>query len=175
MASYTQGLMDLGATVCTLRRPRCPACPLQDSCVAARQGDAQRYPVKTRRLQRSQLTVWLLHAVDGQGRVWLQPRPDQGIWAGLQCLPQYDSQPALMASLPAPAHATVRVHAPFRHVLTHRDLDIHIVSALLAAEAAVAPGGAWHPPAQALGLGLPAPVRRFLAQDLVQEAAGGAP
>jgi A/G-specific adenine glycosylase len=162
MPIYTQGLMDLGATVCTLRRPACAACPLADRCVAAREGQPERYPVKTRRLRRSRQTLWLLHAVDGQGRVWLARRPATGIWARLHCLPQYASSDDLMRDVPEPARATAVMHAPFTHVLTHRDLDIHVVSVRLPASAQRADEGRWRAAADWAALGLPAPVRRFL-------------
>jgi len=58
---YTQGLMDLGATLCLARRPACERCPLAADCVARAQGDVERYPVKTRRLKRGQRqNAWLL-------------------------------------------------------------------------------------------------------------------
>jgi A/G-specific adenine glycosylase len=51
--AYTQGLMDLGATVCTPRQPSCLLCPWQDLCVARREGRPEAYPVKTRKLKRA--------------------------------------------------------------------------------------------------------------------------
>jgi A/G-specific adenine glycosylase len=162
MPIYTQGLMDLGATVCTLRRPACAACPLASRCVAARQGQPERYPVKTRRTRRTRQTLWLLHAVDGRGRVWLARRPAAGIWARLHCLPQYASREELMRALPEPARAKAVAHAPFNHALTHRDLDIHIISVRLPATALKADEGGWRAAADWAALGLPAPVRRFL-------------
>jgi A/G-specific adenine glycosylase len=161
MPAYTQGLMDLGAGVCTGRRPACTVCPLVDGCVAAGEGQPERYPVKTRRVARTQQTLWLLHARDPHDRVWLQQRPQQGIWARLFCLPLHTGREALLAVLPPPARAQAIEHAPFRHVLTHRDLDLHIVSARLPA---AGPGadGAWFAPHEWPPLGLPAPIRRFL-------------
>jgi A/G-specific adenine glycosylase len=162
MPAYTQGLMDLGATICTLRRPACTACPLASRCIAAREGQPERYPVKTRRVARSRLILWLLHAVDEQGRVWLAPRPATGIWARLHCLPEYGTCEQLLNDLPAPARAAAVFHTPFTHVLTHRDLDIHVVSANLPASQRRADEGCWHTAASWPELGLPAPVRRFL-------------
>lgn len=85
--AYTQGLMDLGARVCTARRPDCGACPLAATCIARAQGRPQAYPVKTRRARRQRRAselLWLIH----RGRVWLVPRPGEGVWAGLWCLPE---------------------------------------------------------------------------------------
>jgi A/G-specific adenine glycosylase len=164
MPAYTQGLMDLGATVCTRRNPVCAACPLASRCAAAREGQAERYPVKTRRAARRALAVWLLHAVDERGRVWLVPRPARGIWARLYCLPEYATRADLLSALPPPARAAAVCQPPIAHALTHRDLDLRVVSVRLPAAALGDAGGAgrWHAPEAWPALGLPAPVRRFL-------------
>ena len=161
MPAYTQGLMDLGAGLCTRRRPACTACPLVDRCVAAGEGKPEQYPVRTRRVARAQLTLWLLHARDAQGRVWLVQRPASGIWARLFCLPVHADRAALLASLPGAARGGVVEHPPVRHVLTHRDLDLHIVGA---AVLGTVPAGAgrWFAPHEWPSLGLPAPIRKFL-------------
>ncbi|MDO5693298.1 MAG: A/G-specific adenine glycosylase [Pseudomonadota bacterium] len=161
MPAYTQGVMDLGASICTLRRPACTACPLVDKCVAAGEGQPERYPVRTRRLVRGQITLWLLHARDAQGRVWLRQQPEKGIWARLYCLPPHDGHEALMNSLPVTARDGAVRHAPFRHVLTHRDLDIHVVSAVVRPTDMTGPGR-WCTPPEWAALGLPAPIRKFL-------------
>ena len=79
MPRYTQGLMDLGATVCAPRQPTCLLCPVQPVCKAQREGAPEKYPVKTRKLKRSTESWWLLWAQDAAGRVWLQRRPDAGV------------------------------------------------------------------------------------------------
>ena len=159
MPRYTQGLMDLGATVCLPRNPSCLLCPVQAQCVAAQEGRPDAYPVKTRKLKRSAESLWLLHAQAGDGSVWLQKRPTPGVWAGLYCLPVFGSRDALDAALPARA----RVHEvePFVHVLTHKDLHLHPVQAVLPAGWS-AGEGAWFGAREWPALGLPAPVRRFL-------------
>ena len=163
MPAYTQGLMDLGATVCRRTRPDCGACPLQAVCVAAASGEPQRYPVKSRRLRRSQQTLWLLHAHDGRGGVWLVQRPAPGIWARLYCLPVYLARDDLLASLPPAARAGAVEWPPLRHVLTHRDLDLHVLSVCWPPGApARADGGAWFSALAWPGLGLPAPIRGLL-------------
>ena len=163
MPTYTQGLMDLGAGICTLRRPACTVCPLVDGCVAAGQGAPERYPVKTRRVARGQITLWLLHAQDEQGRVWLQQRPDKGIWARLFCLPLFDDRATLLASLPARVHGQAVTEPPRRHVLTHRDLDLHPVSVRLRATDLRHADGRWFGADEWPALGLPAPIRGLLA------------
>ena len=162
MPRYTQGLMDLGATVCLPRNPSCLLCPLQPDCVAAREGRPGAYPVKTRKLKRSAESLWLLRAHDAQGAVWLQKRPSPGVWAGLYCLPVFTSREALEAVLPARARRALRDAEPFVHVLTHKDLHLHPVEARLGVAQAPSGEGGWFAAGDWPALGLPAPVRRLL-------------
>ncbi len=167
MPRYTQGLMDLGAGICLPRNPNCLLCPLQEACVARRDGNPQDYPVRTRKLERSAQAWWLLLRQDGAGRLWLERRPPTGIWAGLYCPPVYDSRAALDEALQLHASCDARDLPAFTHVLTHRDLHLHPV---LARDATPQPNAhcaeqqsGWFAPAQWPALGLPAPVRKLLA------------
>ena len=100
MPRYTQGVMDLGATVCLARKPAVLACPVAELCVARREGKPESYPVKTRKLKRSAQSLWLLWAQTRDGAVWLRQRPTPGVWAGLYCFALFDSREALVAAVP---------------------------------------------------------------------------
>ena len=163
MPAYTQGLMDLGATVCLARNPACPACPVRELCAAQREGKPEGYPVKTRKLKRSSQSLWLLRAQGRDGSVWLEKRPPAGIWGGLHCLPVFDSREALQAAVPATARARLQDDAAFVHVLTHKDLHLHPVAAQLSAASLRGRAGAWFASGEWPQLGLPAPIRRLLA------------
>lgn len=165
MPRYTQGVMDLGATVCLPRNPSCLLCPVQAVCAASQQGRPEDFPVQTRRLKRSAESLWLLHARSGDGAVWLQKRPTPGVWAGLYCLPVFASRAALEEALPRAARGKLRDSEPFVHVLTHKDLHLHPVQAVLASEWR-AGEGAWFGPQEWPRLGLPAPVRKLLAAQV---------
>jgi A/G-specific adenine glycosylase len=167
MPRYTQGLMDLGATVCTPKKPQCAQCPVADACVAKAEGQPEAYPVKTRKLKRSSEQLWLLHAVTHDGDVWLIQRPQTGVWAGLYCLPVFESFDALLAALPAKHHAQLHESAVFKHVLTHKDLHLHPVELTLPSP--VKPGaaigeGQWVANTDWPALGLPAPIRKLLTR-----------
>jgi A/G-specific adenine glycosylase len=167
---YTQGLMDLGATLCLARAPRCEACPVRADCRALRAGDPQAYPVKSRRLKRGQRqNLWLwLHWDE---RVWLQRRPEQGVWAGLWSLPEFDAEADLLrATRGWPGR--LQALPSFVHTLTHRDWTLHprrwTLPASTAAErvdeiTAAWPGGRWFTQPEALAAGLPAPLRKLLS------------
>ncbi|HSV84274.1 MAG TPA: A/G-specific adenine glycosylase [Ramlibacter sp.] len=161
MPRYTQGLMDLGATLCLPRNPACLLCPVREPCTAAREGRPEAYPVKTRKLKRSAESLWLLHAQDSDGKVLLQKRPTPGVWAGLYCLPVFGSRDALEQALPKAARRRLRDAEPFVHVLTHKDLHLHPVQVELP-PAWAGLEGAWFAPGEWPNLGLPAPVRKLL-------------
>lgn len=164
MPGYTQGLMDLGASVCLVRNPNCPICPLCELCVARRQGRPEHFPVKTRKLKRGAESLWLLQAQTAGGAFWLAKRPTPGIWAGLYCLPVFESREALQAKLPRRFHARLRDVPPFTHVLTHKDLHLHPVAAQLPASALAGVEGAWVAADRWAALGLPAPIRTLLSR-----------
>ena len=92
MPVYTQAIMDLGATVCTPRQPRCEQCPVAEDCVALAQNRQAELPVKNRKIQRQSQSWWMLMVTHPKRGVWLQQRPSHGIWAGLYCFPCFESQ-----------------------------------------------------------------------------------
>jgi A/G-specific adenine glycosylase len=167
MPRFTQGVMDLGATVCTPKKPQCTQCPVADACVAKAEGQPEAYPVKTRKLKRVSEQLWLLHAVTRQGHVWLMQRPQTGVWACLYCLPVFESFDALLAALPTKYHAQLEEGAVFKHVLTHKDLHLHPVALTLPSTVKMGASmgeGQWVAKADWPALGLPAPIRQLLAR-----------
>ncbi|BEP60266.1 A/G-specific adenine glycosylase [Variovorax sp. V213] len=164
IASYTQGVMDLGATVCLPRKPSCTICPVNTTCMGLREGQPERYPVKTRKLKRSAQSLWALLARDAEGRIWLEKRPEKGIWAGLYCLPVFESREELLAALPSSEQRHAQDLQPFVHVLTHKDLHLHPV--LLRSGGQLQGDAARWVDAEEWGrLGLPAPVRKLLLES----------
>lgn len=163
MPAYTQGVMDLGATVCTSRKPKCLLCPLNDLCAANRQGRPDEYPVRSRRIKRGTQALWLLWLQNAQtGAVWLHRRPQVGIWAGLHCLPVFESAEALESSWP---QGMPWVHEPMvSHALTHKELLLHPVRLRWLEDWPLPDAGRWVSQDEWVALGLPAPVRRLLEQ-----------
>jgi A/G-specific adenine glycosylase len=164
MPRYTQGLMDLGATVCTVRNPQCARCPLAGSCVALRQQQVECYPVKTRKLKRSSESIWLLWAQTAQGSIWLSKRPSPGVWGALYCFPWFGARSALVNAVPGRYQAALQDAAVFTHALTHKDLFLHPVRLLLPTTVKLAADGAWFVAEEWPNLGLPAPVRKLLTR-----------
>lgn len=162
MPRYTQGLMDLGATLCTHRKPECPRCPMREDCRALQEGRPEHYPVKTRKLKRSAQSLWLLCATTDAGEVYLQQRPSKGVWGSLFTQPLFDSEEALRAALPVRLQKQLQFEPAFVHVLTHKDLHLHPVRLRLATDEKLGEG-AWYSAQAWPAMGLPAPVRQLLA------------
>ena len=167
MQAYTQGLVDLGATVCTRSKPACTACPMLDGCVAANSGRTAELPQrKPRKAVPQRETVMLLALY--QGQVLLQRRPPSGIWGGLLSLPEFDSTLAVDDWLAANADGEllpawpemVHVFTHFRLTITPQPVQLHS----LAGSACHDNGWQWLPLAEAVDAGVPAPVRKLLLQ-----------
>lgn len=181
MPRYTQGLMDLGATICTGRQPKCLLCPVQALCIGRAQGSPEKYPVKTRKLKRSAQSISLLWAQRPDGSVWLEKRPATGIWSGLYCLPVFDSDDAFKSLLPESLEGRVEALPAFVHVLTHKDLYLSPwIAGFLADQpmpesmvSEARPAG-WFSAQAWPALGLPAPIRKLLSQDASEASDGSA-
>jgi A/G-specific adenine glycosylase len=151
---YTQGLMDLGAGVCTRKRPACAECPLRATCKAYARGKPEAFPRprprKPRPVRKTSMLL-LLH----KGEVLLQKRPPTGVWGGLWCLPEVG--PGMTK-----AGKTLPV---LRHEFTHFTLDITPVARFLESASlhAAEPGQLWLPVEEAVGAAVPAPVRTLLS------------
>jgi len=172
MPRYTQGLMDLGATVCKAS-PACDVCPLAQLCVARRLGQMQSYPVKTRKVRRSAQSIWLLLAQSADGCIWLSKRPSPGVWGGLYCCALFNDRESLQAALPTRHHAALHELAALTHVLTHKDLYLHPVQVWLPKSARPSADGGWIAASDWPRLGLPAPVRKLLMQVSCSPTPGG--
>jgi A/G-specific adenine glycosylase len=176
MPAYTQGVMDLGATLCARAKPRCQDCPVRGLCQAAQRDEPTRFPIKTRKLRRTAESLWGLLAVNAKDEVLLVKRPSRGIWAELHCLPMFAQAATLEAQLPV-AVARQAVSLPVvKHVLTHKDLHLHTqhvqLSAAQANQLARALSGRWCAATEWEKLGLPTPVRQLLTQTFERPARG---
>jgi A/G-specific adenine glycosylase len=162
MPHYTQGVMDLGATLCTTRSPDCLRCPVEKLCAAKKLGKPEAFPVKTKTLKRTSQSLWLLWAAKQDGSVYLEQRPTPGVWAGLYCLPVFDSFEALSAAVPPVDVSLLEDGAVFKHVLTHKDLHIHPVHLTVKTKSDIKVAGQWFAANEWPKLGLPAPIRKLL-------------
>lgn len=165
--TYTQGLMDLGASVCVRRNPACPVCPLHGMCHAYRHQQTAILPAaRPRKMLPQRVTVLLL--LRSGNRILLEKRPRHGIWGGLWSLPEAD--PGSDARQTAKQRFGLETEAlpalpAFDHTFTHFRLRAMPQPLRLIGKADLPPGCAalWMDREDVLAAALPAPVRRLLA------------
>ena len=131
---YAQAAMDLGATVCTPRRPDCGACPWRDACRARRAGIAESLPARAPRKKKPKRFGTVFWAVDGTGAVLLRRRPEKGLLGGMMEFPSTDWREAPWTDAAAVALAPVAADwsplpATVHHVFTHFELELGLLAA----------------------------------------------
>jgi A/G-specific adenine glycosylase len=165
--AYTQGLMDLGATLCTRANPRCAACPVAADCVAFNDARTDSLPAPRPRARLPRRAVTML-VLERAGEVLLERRPPVGIWSGLWSLPEVPVGTDIGDYVRSRFGATPGEPQPLRcidHVFTHFALTMHPVSVPITRwpTTADAPGVAeWFTHEAAIAAALPAPIRTLV-------------
>jgi len=162
--AYTQGIMDLGATVCTRASPRCGACPFEDDCLANRQGRQRELPGPRPRKALPEKAAGMLVLLRAR-EVLLEKRPSSGIWGGLWSLPECaETDDPLTAARRLGLEADAAEALPaISHSFTHFRLFIRPWALRVRSLPTVdEPGRLWLPLDDLEGAALPAPVRRIL-------------
>lgn len=164
--AYTQGLMDLGATICTRSKPKCAACPLVQSCKAYAKHKTHCLPTPKPKKNIPQKETTMLVIRMGN-EVLLEKRPQKGIWAGLWSLPEISM--AEIASEVAQEKLGLSVEpdeplAVINHVFTHYKLDItpQPLIVISTPKNTEMPGYIWLSIEGAIGAAVPTPVRNIL-------------
>jgi A/G-specific adenine glycosylase len=165
VATYTQAVMDLGATLCTRSSPRCEVCPISSECRARLDGRQSELPAgKRRKAARKQRHAVMLVA-RRESTVLLVQRPATGIWGGLWCLPEFADRDAATVyaerELDQPGLATAL--PDIEHSFTHFDLVITPLVARCRGEARIQDARTlWYDLAEPARVGLPAPIKTLL-------------
>ena len=151
---FAQAMMDLGATICTPRDPKCLLCPLSTNCRGRTSGDPARLPRKTPKMTRPQrigTTFW----IERDGNVWLVRRPRKGMLGGMRALPDDGWRAGADGTGDAPIPGSWRAGGVVRHGFTHFDLELGL--AIYAGDAwdALSGEGEWWPLGKIEDAGLP--------------------
>lgn len=168
MPSFTQGLMDLGATVCQPRRVDCARCPLASDCAARASDDALQWPRPKAKIKRQTLRWWLVFVQNVKGQWAWQQRPASGIWGGLMVPWLVEDEAEIQRQWP-----DMRLqHLPmFKHVLTHRDLMLYPVVVQGDVDGA-AVGLQWVEASAVSNLALPAAVQKVWQTQIAPQFVG---
>ncbi len=164
--TYTQALMDLGATVCTRSKPQCTACPLQPDCIAFKEQRVDRLPTAKPRKPLPQKETALLLLLQ-HGEILLEKRLPTGIWGGLWCLPEMpldENAAAYCARQFGLKVQPLPELPPLDHSFTHFKLRIYPrpLQVVARTPAARQNGAIWLAFEEALGAAIPTPVRKLL-------------
>jgi A/G-specific adenine glycosylase len=175
LEAYTQGLMDLGATVCKRSSPACAICPVASGCFALREQATTRLPSPRPARELPHRICRML--VIGHAGGWLvERRPPTGIWGGLWSLPQSDPQERLddsegqaLVDIVAARHGLrvdgFAVLPTVRHAFTHFRLSIvPLLASGVVADGVASPDATWLAAADVPGAALPQPVKKLLRQ-----------
>lgn len=128
VADFNQAMMDIGAMVCTRTKPKCDLCPLTSSCKANQTDQQTLYPTKKPKKHLPVRQSYFLLLLK-QGKVLLEQRVLSGLWGGLYCFPQFDSQAELENELHHQQITHYQALPTFRHTFSHFHLDIHPIIA----------------------------------------------
>ena len=137
---FAQAMMDLGATICTPKKPACILCPLNDNCAALLEGEPELYPVKAPKKARPVRYGAAFIIVSPQGEVYLRKRADKGLLAGMSEVPNSDwiaadesatqehLAPLTSADL-EPFSAQWQPSGSITHIFTHFELRLSVYKA----------------------------------------------
>ncbi len=164
--AYTQGLMDLGSTLCTRSRPVCSTCPMHDMCIARREGRQAELPAAKPKKAILERETTLLMLTDGR-RVLLERRPPAGIWGGLLALPEPET---VEASEFAQRHGcnllAIQALPTLRHTFSHFHLNIQTLLCTVEMKASLVSEAGWqwlaHEDIETAAL--PTPIKYLLRQ-----------
>jgi len=168
VAHYTQAIMGLGATLCTRSNPSCNCCPVRNGCVALRTNSVGDYPGRKPKVVKPlRTTTMILASADDQ--VYLERRPEAGIWGGLWSLPELGGR-SLEEWCVDVLGSTATETLPWdvlRHSFSHYDLDIQPIFVRIqpqAGKVADADVRTWHRLNDAPPGGIAAPVKKLINQ-----------
>jgi A/G-specific adenine glycosylase len=167
-----QALMDLGASICTPKKPACSLCPLNEGCIALQRGEQEIFPKKAPK-KSGALRRGAAFVVTRGGEILVRTRPEKGLLGGMTEVPgsdwraMQDDEDALKR---APTLAgTTNWHRKLgvvTHVFTHFPLELVVYTAQVAARTRAPKDMRWVPIATLDGEALPNVMRKVIAHGL---------
>jgi A/G-specific adenine glycosylase len=160
---FAQAMMDLGATICTPRRPRCMLCPLREDCSATVSGDPERFPVRLPKGEKPSRRGAAFVAVRSDGAILLRKRVEKGLLGGMTEVPTTGWTARIdgaTTDAAAPLPGNWRRAGSITHVFTHFALELDVFHAHVAGD--TPPGHFWSMPAEISGEALPTVMKKVI-------------
>lgn len=128
-ADYTQAIMDLGALICTPKKPKCNECPMQNQCLAYIQSRTEHYPEKPpKKVRPTKEEQFILLHDKSRTTIYLEKRPSKGLWGGLWSLPSLDKDACSITHIEKTHGLQVQTNTPLpciEHIFTHFKLQLY--------------------------------------------------
>jgi A/G-specific adenine glycosylase len=163
---YAQAMMDLGAAICTPKKPACVLCPIGHACAAWAEGRQEEYPVRPEKVERPTRRGAAFVAVRDDGAVLLRARSDAGLLGGMTEVPNSEWGDAAASDADAPFPADWREAGAIVHVFTHFRLELSVFCANVGAMGKLPAGCWWSAPASLPGEALPSVMKKAIEAAL---------
>jgi A/G-specific adenine glycosylase len=175
---FAQAFMDLGATICSPKRPACALCPWNESCAAYQRGDQDTFPRKLPKREGQLRRGAAYVALRADGRVLLRTRPDKGLLASMTEVPgsewanDFDEKSALRSAPRLKGAKWKRVPGLVRHVFTHFPLELAVFIATVPRPTKAPQDARWVPREGLAGEALPNVMRKVIVHALDKDRGG---
>jgi A/G-specific adenine glycosylase len=169
---FAQAMMDLGATICTPKKPACVLCPWLDACAARRRGDPEKFPLKTAKREGKLRGGAVFVLIRADGAVLVRRRAEKGLLGGMIEVPStdwthgFDERRALERVPVGTSAKWRRIPGSVTHTFTHFPLELAVFTAKASAKTKAPAGMRWLARADLAGEAFPNLMRKVLAHAL---------
>ena len=167
--TYTQGIMDLGATLCTRTSPGCLICPVKKKCLARIHNETTALPNRTPSKKRRRKEVFWLIPKDEDNNVYLEKREDSGIWGGLWTFIECDEKESLKKIYKSKFNTNQSSFKKFKeieHSFSHYDIKANVFVVSLKGKPNPQSNieSIWTNPKELQSIGTPTPIKKLITE-----------
>ncbi|MFJ7841322.1 A/G-specific adenine glycosylase [Lysinibacillus sphaericus] len=121
-SSFNQGLMELGALICSPTSPKCLLCPVREYCTAFNEGEPENLPIKSKKVKMKHISYDVFVCEDKDGRILMEQRPEEGLLANMWQFPMVEQEDDSLIKFAHHHESNVQAHQPiltFKHIFSH--------------------------------------------------------
>ncbi|AVK95427.1 A/G-specific adenine glycosylase [Lysinibacillus sphaericus] len=127
-SSFNQGLMELGALICSPTSPKCLLCPVREYCTAFNEGEPENLPIKSKKIKMKHISYDVFVCEDEDGRILMEQRPEEGLLANMWQFPMVEQEDDSLIKFAHHHELNVQAHQPiltFKHIFSHLTWDVN--------------------------------------------------